>query len=276
MKLTKILGFAMVAALAIAPAVDAQAQKKSTAKKTTTTRTTAKKTTATRTTAKKPAAAAATPVSMAGRKYIGPAKIQGFPADVWTELTFNADNKMNGIVLLQDIQNETCTAKKSGKTITVEFATPFGKPLSLKSTDSGDSFTGTFVKDRVNASFWLIEVPYENVPVNLPTEEVEKIVASPDGYTLFIKGNQNGQAVAFTVDFTFDGASHTYKMVCDNAMIQKIFGKMSEGGYSIDGDKITIDVFNDKKTGTIYNDGNFITIPLGKSSGIDMEMIFIR
>ena len=79
-----------------------------------------------------------------------------------------------------------------------------------------------------------------------------------------------------TSDFALNADDHTFSMTCDSQGMQKIFGKM-QGKYAVrDGKIIMTDSSGKVVEGTVYDNGKYVTVPMGKSSGLTLDLILIR
>lgn len=211
-----------------------------------------------------------------GARYEGQAKMAGQPLDFWTVVTFDdEDADFNIANVIKPSGEYTLTGTGDNLTLTIKIGT--GKYI-LKSNDGGGSFTGTITARDNKFTLCILKVPAKQVAATQPTSELDKIVGSEDGYTAFLHVVQQGGKFCIPADITFDAINHGCKVTFDNASFQKMFGNLQSCKYSVDGSKITLysTTVNFTATGTIYDSGNYISIPMGNAQGMDISLILIR
>lgn len=211
-----------------------------------------------------------------GARYEGQAKLAGQPIDFWTVVTFDdEDADFNIANAIKPSGEYTLTGTGDNLTLTIKIGT--GKYI-LKSTDGGGSFTGTITARDNKFTLWILKVPAKQVAATEPTPELDKIVGAEDGYTAFLHVVQQGGALCIPADLTFDSANHGCKVTFDNATFQKMFGNLQSCKYNVEGSKITLSstTVDFTATGTIYDSGNYISIPLGNAQGMTITLILIR
>lgn len=219
---------------------------------------------------------AAHAVTFNGNHYEGIAKLAGQPIDFWT--VTNMDDEDIQINLGEAFKFMAgYTAKTVGQTTTLTLKAPGGGTGSLKTADNGESLEGSISINGQSFKLWLLKVPKKKAASTLSADELAATVGSPDGYTAFVRVSMpNGGKMSATSDFSLNAGSKTFKMTCDSPAMQKIFGTM-QGSYSIEGDKIVMhDSAGKTVTGTIYNDGTYIEVPMGSAQGMTLDLILIR
>lgn len=214
-------------------------------------------------------------LNLNGARYVGQAKLAGQPIDFWTVMTCDDEDADINIAGAFSLSGEYTFTQGTNATLKINL---YGKPYILKSTDGGSSFTGSITYQGKKFDLWILKVPSEMTPASETTDQLEKIVSSSDGYTVFLSLTQNGAKMCVPADAAFNAGSKSLSVTFDNATFQKMFGNLQKCSYSIQGNKITLTEaasrFN--QTGTIYDSGNYIEIPLGSAQGMQLSLIFIR
>lgn len=218
----------------------------------------------------------ASAVKLDGKHYQGIAKIEGEMVDCWVNMEFDdTDVEFN----ISDTYNFATEYTKVEKGETIYFKVSIGgkSPVTFTSKDGGSTFEGKFSHFGQNFNLWVLEIPSKLVETKLPTDEIDKIVGSSDGYTSFVTLKMsNGQEMCVTSDFILSDKDHSFSMTCDSSTMTNIFSSM-KGTYSIDGSSITLtDVSGKVVKGTIFDDGNYIKIPIGEASNMIINLILIR
>lgn len=266
MNVKKFLGLALAACLLATPFVDANAQKKGT-----------RKAGARKTATAKKAAPAATPISMDGKLLEGPAKVPGSPFDAWMSCNFADGGMTINLPGAGNIPMSNLKATKAGKTINVSADFKGVIKMALKSTDDGATYEGNIDLNGTKLTMWMLDLPANPVKTTLSNEELNGIVASPDGYTCFIKASDGSQAIAIPAEEYLDGANHSYKLIFDDSAMNNAWDFIKTGTYSIDNGTFTMNLSNgETATGSIYEDGNYINVDLGRHSGMQLNFLMIR
>lgn len=207
--------------------------------------------------------------------YEGIAKVEGHPMDFWTTINFNGDQVRIKLASSVTIKGDyTLTSNGDKCNLIIDSTT--GKHIELSSADGGSTFEGTVPFRGQNAKVWLLRVPKEHTPCSMPDNELDKIVGSSDGYTAFVRIKMQNMLLSATSDFSLNSANHTFSMKCDTEGLQKIFSNM-HGSYSVsDGKIIMKDSAGMTVTGSIYDNGLYIVIPMANSGGMEVELVLIR
>lgn len=213
-------------------------------------------------------------VNLKGAHYQGIAKMKGKPIDLW--LTLELDDE-DIEVNIGEVSNfaSPYTKTETGNNVTVSFTVPGSPKAVLKSTDGGSSFEGLISIADIKYDVWVLRVPKKLKPAEQSDEELSSILASPDGYTAFcVLDNKDGKA-SVTCDFSFtpDGK---FSLTCDSPSMQDIFTNF-KGTYSVNNGEVTLNsVAGVSFSGPIYDNGNYIKIPVGRKSGMGLTLILIR
>lgn len=265
-KFTKIITSIMVMAALLIPTTEVAAQKRKT--------TTAKKTSTAKTQAKPAAKPAAKPFDLSDKYYEGLLKIKGQPMDIFGALTLNESEgsfDFAGAVQLPF----KYTAKEAGGKVTLTFSSE-KLSATLTSTDKGGSFEGTISMAGNSMQAWLLSVNPDHKIPDMTDEELLEVVSNPDGYTVFVIGEQGGQKVMFPADMTLNGDTKTYSTKFDNAIVQNIFGKFY-GKYEVKDKKLYLsDSEGTSSSGPIYDNGTYILIPMGSAQGFNFTICLMR
>lgn len=220
-------------------------------------------------------AAIATANNVSDFMYEGIAKVKGHPMDFWTTINFNGDQariKLASSVTIKGGYSLTSNGDKCD--LIVDSTT--GKHIELSSADGGSTFEGTVPFRGGTAQVWLLRVPKEHAPCSMADNELDKIVGSSDGYTAFVRIKMQNMLMSATSDFSLDVADHSFSMKCDTEGLQKIFSTM-HGSYKVaDGKIVMEDSIGMTVTGTVYDNGSYIIIPMASSAGTEIELVLIR
>lgn len=215
-------------------------------------------------------------VNLNGKHYQGIGKIKGQPIDFWVDMNFD-DTDIEFDVSKAFNFGAAYTAKTVGKKVTVTAKIPGSTPAILTSTDGGETFQGKISLNKQPVDLWVLSIPANLKASDKPAAELEAVVGDADGYTAFVLvGLPQGQTMCATSEFAFNGADKTFKMTCDSPAIQKIFSTM-QGTYKVEGSELTMtDSTGKTVTGTIYDDGYYLKVPLGSAQGISLTLILIK
>lgn len=214
----------------------------------------------------------AAPANLKGCKYVGIAKVNGSPIDFWVSVEFDTqDAEVN----VGNAYNFFALYTASGDSNTITIDVPGSPKCILKSQDKGESCQGTLTINGNSMKLWLLKIPRKLKIAEVETEELRKIVSSPEGYTSFVQLSKGGGLFCVTSDFFFhkDGL---FEISCDSPSLQQIFENM-RGRFDIEGSQVNLNLNSGASiTGTIYDNGNYISIPVGTKDGMDMTVILIR
>ena len=206
-------------------------------------------------------------------QYVGIGKIDGAPLDFWTTLEFDDED---GEVNIGNVYKFLAAYNKSESAgnINVTLTVPGNKKCVLKSTDGGESFQGVMPLNKT-INLWLLKVPSKLKVADGTSEDLYQTISSPDGYTSFVQLRKGGGVFSVTSEFLL-AEDNYFSIVCDTPSLQEIFTNI-RGTYSVEDNKLILKlVTGNTLTGTIYNDGNYITIPVGSKDGMEMTIILIR
>lgn len=266
MKTTRLTAMLLLAGAMILPATQISAQtRKSGARKTTAT--------AKKATAAKPAAATKS-VSLADSYYEGIVKMKGQPMDFFSTLNFSSSDGAFNFAGAADFPVTYTAPEAAGKmTITLTSKVVNG---TLTSKDKGSSMDGTINFNGNTLTAWFVKVNKNHTTPTVSDEELMTIVGNPDGYTAFVIGEQGGQKVCFPADMTLNANDKSYSVTFDNAIVQQIFSKLA-GDYNVQ-DKMLVlsDASGKRISGKIYDDGTYITLPMGSAQGFGFSLLMIR
>lgn len=205
--------------------------------------------------------------------YVGIGKIDGAPLDFWITVEFdNEDGDINigNVYKFLAAYNQTT----ANNTLSVTLTVPGNKKCVLKSTDGGESFQGVMPLNKT-INLWLLKVPSKLKVAEGTSEDLYQTVSSPDGYTSFVQLRKGGGVFSVTSEFLF-AEDNYFSIVCDTPSLQEMFANI-RGSYSVEDNKLILKlVTGNTLTGTIYNDGTYITIPVGSKDGMEMTIVLIR
>lgn len=211
-----------------------------------------------------------------GSHYQGIGKVKGQPIDLWMDLVVDdGDLDFNMANAVKCTAEYTISGQGVNPIMTVKL--PGIGNVPFKTTDGGQTLTGKMTRMGQTIDVWLLKIPATLAPSSLPTEELDAIVGNPDGYTAFVIVEMpNGQKMCATSDFVLSADDHSFKMTCDLPSLQNIFGKM-QGSYKVAEGSLTMtDAGGVTKSGKIFDNGNYITIPMGSSQGMTLSLVLIR
>ena len=211
-----------------------------------------------------------------GARYDGIAKLGGQPIDFWTVISFDNGKAVVNMANTTKFRGAYEQTTADGKT-TVTITTTSGSKIVLTSSDDGASLVGKLSSFGKDYDVWVLKVSATQTASTLPDSELDAVVGSSDGYTAFVRVMMpNGALMSATSDFALNADDHTFSMTCDSQGMQKIFGKM-QGKYAVrDGKIIMTDSSGKVVEGTVYDNGKYVTVPMGKSSGLTLDLILIR
>lgn len=213
-----------------------------------------------------------------GTKYEGIAKVKGQMMDLWVSIDISGNEAT--MDLGEGTLTLTGTCKKSGtqKNPIYTIKNPKGNfGFTLKSTDGGSTLEGKFPIDKNNSlDLWLLKMPDKMEEATLSDEELKQILEKKEGYTSFLKIKRQGGTNVLTSDFVFkpDG---TFDFIGDSSQINELF-KQANGSYTISDGKVMLNLGNElTREGTIYNNGDYIVIPIGNMvKGGNFTIVLVR
>lgn len=208
------------------------------------------------------------------KHYQGIAKRAGDPLDYWVTIDFDDEDAKVNIGGISSFYG-AYTIKGKGENATVTIQVPRGNSGMIKTSDGGESFEGNLKNYLGNLNLWILRVPSKFKPTELVSDELKQTISSKDGYTAFIKLEQSEGVACSTSEFIFSPDGR-FSMKCDSPSLQEIFENI-RGTYYFEGNNMILKTdAGPTLDATIYNDGTYISIPLGRKRGMDMEIILIR
>ena len=206
--------------------------------------------------------------------YLGIGMIDNEPIDFCVNLELDGeDAEYNVGEVYHFLSSYTSTV--SGKNITVTVKVP-GYPVSvLKSTDGGKNFEGSITLSLGLIKLRLLKVPRKLRQTDIENVDISSIINSGKDYSAFVKIEKGGGTFMARGKFEFlkDGGFH---FITENPKLKNLFSDYN-GSYEFENNKIILTKKNGNTlSGLIYDDGNYIIIPLGREDGMDMELILIR
>lgn len=213
-------------------------------------------------------------VKLEGAHYEGIGKIDGKPLDYWVTIEFDDEDAEVSLGNVSNFMGEY-TQTGSGANATVTIKVPGGNTGTLKTSDNGESFEGTMKTHAGNVKLWILKVAGRHKKVEMGAAELKETVSAPEGYTSFVKLTQTSVTACVTSDFEFTPEGR-FGITCDTPSLQEMFANI-KGTYTIEGSEIKLTTDNGQTlTGTVYDKGNYITIPVGSKGGMDMTIVLIR
>ena len=211
---------------------------------------------------------------MKGCRYVGVGKMEGNPIDFWASIEFD---EQDAEINVGNVFNffAPYTLSGTGNNTFVTLVIPGSPKLILKSQDNGESFQGTLTINGKNIELWLLKVANNLKEVTEDAEELTEILSSPEGYTSFVQLSKAGGLFSVTSDFFFhkDGR---FGISCDMPSLQQIFENI-KGVFNVEGSEVKLRLDTGSTiSGIIYDNGNYIKIPVGRKDGMDMTIILIR
>lgn len=213
-------------------------------------------------------------VKLEGAHYEGIGKLEGKPLDYWVQIEFDDEDAEVSLGNVSNFMGEY-SQTGSGSNATVTIKLPGGNKGILKTSDGGESFEGNMKLHAGDVKLWILKVAGRHKKVEMGAEELLQTVSSPDGYTSFVKLTQSSGIASVTSDFEFTPEGR-FGITCDTPSLQEMFANI-KGTYTVDGSEVKLTTDNGQTlTGTVYDKGNYITIPVGSKGGMDMTIILIR
>lgn len=216
----------------------------------------------------------AAPSSLKSSNYVGIGKVDGSPIDFWVSIEFDdQDAEVN----VGNVYNffAPYTQSRNGNSSTITLSVPGSSKCALQSRDNGESCQGTITLNGKSIKLWLLKIPRKLKKAEQSEEELTEILTSPEGYTSFVKLIKAGGLFSVTSDFFFnkDGC---FGISCDTPSLQSIFENI-KGVFNVEGSEVKLKLDTGSTiSGSIYDNGNYITIPVGIKDGMDMTIILIR
>lgn len=213
-------------------------------------------------------------IKLDGTYYQGIGKIEGNPLDYWVTIEFDDEDAEVNLGNVSSFDGGY-TLKGSGNNATITIKVPGGHSGTLNTSDGGESFEGTMKTHAGNVKLWILKVAGRHKKVEMGEAELKKVISSPDGYTSFVKLVHSGVTGCVTSDFEFTPEGR-FGIRCDTPSLQEMFANI-KGTYSVEGSEVKFTTDNGQTLrGTVYDNGNYITIPVGSKGGMDMTIILIR
>lgn len=224
----------------------------------------------------------ASALKMTGKHYQGIAKnTDGSPVEFWVDLEFDDEDAS---VSIGEAYSFIAPYKISGtdkKTIISTRLPGFGTPLNFVTTDGGESLTAEFdvpdEKRKAKLNLWVLKVPRKLKKTTSPYEETLNTITDKDGYTCFIKINRGELEYCVTADAFFNSGGG-FSVEQDGKMLSAMFSDKLTGTFKVDGADISLSLSGSTYKGTIYDEGNYIQVPLGQweSSTGSVTLILIK
>lgn len=206
--------------------------------------------------------------------YQGIAKMKGQTVDFWVNVDFDDEDAEIDFGEKLNVMG-AYTKTESGKNITLNIKVPAAPNAIFKSTDGGSTFQGKIKVGGIDYDVWVLKVPAKLKKAEQSDDELKTILSSPDGYTSFCIFNTGEGICSVTCDFEFSPDGQ-FNLICDSAGMQDIFRNF-KGTYSISDGTVTLNsVAGVSFSGTIYDNGNYLKIPVGKKDGISLTLVLIR
>ena len=213
-------------------------------------------------------------VKLEGAHYEGIGKLEGKPLDYWVKIEFDDEDAEVSLGNVSEFTSHY-TQTGNGDNATVTIKLPGGNNGILKTSDGGESFEGNMKLHTGDVKLWILKVAGRHQKVEMGAEELMKTVSSPDGYTSFVKLAQSFGTACVTSDFEFTPGGR-FGITCDTPSLQEMFANI-KGTYTVEGSEIKLTTDKGQTlTGTVYDKGNYITIPVGSHGGMNMTIILIR
>lgn len=219
-------------------------------------------------------------LKMAGKHYQGIAKnVNGDPLELWVDLEFDDEDLS---VNIGDVYSFMAPYKVTGtdSNATISIKMPgFNTPIDFKTTDGGSSLTANFdMPDRsktIGVNLWVLKVPRKLKPTTQSEEETLETLTSDEGYTCFMEIKKNDSLWCVTADafFTPDGK---FRVVHDSPLLREMFRGSLDGTFSISGSDITLNLEGGSNNGGIYDQGNYIKVPVASNGSKKVTLILIR
>lgn len=209
---------------------------------------------------------AAPALKMNGKHYQGIAKNAdtGEPIEFWVDIEFDDEDV---IVDIGKVYNFMAPYQVTGgdNSATISTKMPgFNVPISFTTKDGGSTLTANFKEPikGIKINLWLLKVPRKLKKAQQSQEELMEIVTSADGYTCFMEIKRDGNVFCVTSDaFLYPDAS--FKVIQDATRLSELFKDQLDGTFRIDGADIFLKLSGKEHKGEIYDNGNYIKIPVG-------------
>lgn len=220
-------------------------------------------------------------LKMNGKHYQGIAKtIDGAPIEYWVDVEFDdEDASINFGEVYTFMAPYTLTGTDNNATIATKMP-GFGTPFVFNTRDGGSTLTAEFVSpENKNMKFnvWLLKVPRKLKKTTQTTEEALQTLTSPDGYTCFLQIKRDGKEFCVTAD-AYMGADGSFTVEQDAEKLKERFQDKLNGTFKVDGAEIILSIPEGTYSGSIFDNGNYVKIPLGRweSNPGDVTLILIK
>lgn len=222
-------------------------------------------------------------LKMNGKHYQGVAKNAdtGEPIEFWVDIEFDDEDIS---VDIGKVYTFLAPYKVTGddNTATISTIMPgFKVPITFKTNDGGSTLTAEFKEPNkgIKLNLWLLKVPRKLKKAEQTSEKLMETLTSPDGYTCFMEIKRGGNVYCVTADaFMAPDGSFTVKQ--DSERLSELFKDQLDGSFTIEGADISLKLSEKEYNGEIYDNGNYIKIPIGNfgssSSNSTTTLILIR
>lgn len=209
---------------------------------------------------------AATALKMNGKRYQGIAKNAdtGEPIEFWVDIEFDDEDVS---VDIGKVYNFMAPYQVTGgdNSATINTKMPgFNVPIAFTTKDGGSTLTADFKEPNkgVKLNLWLLKVPRKLKKAQQSQEELMGIVTDADGYTCFMEIKRGDNVFCVTSDaFLYPDGS--FKVIQDATRLSELFKDQLDGSFKIDGADIFFKLSGKEYKGEIYDNGNYIKIPVG-------------
>lgn len=213
-----------------------------------------------------------------GSHYQGAAKnLNGAPLEYWVDVEFDdEDASVNFGEVYSFMAPYKVTGTDNKATITTRMP-GFDTPFVFHTNDGGSTLTAEFVsphKQDMKFNVWLLKVPRKLKKTTRTLEETLQTLTSSDGYTCFMEIKRGGEEYCVTAD-AYMYADGSFKVVQDAEKLSEMFQDKLNGTFKVDGAEITLSIPGGSYSGSIYDNGNYIKIPLGRWEGDSSEVTLI-
>lgn len=211
-----------------------------------------------------------------GNYYKGLVKFYNQPMDGFSTMILE-DNMATFYAMNQDMEFPY-TLKKSGNKEILDLKMHENVPYhTLTSDDNGLSWAGKIgsAQSKLSLDFWLLKWPYYTYLCYMDPEHLKSVLCSPEGYNVFI-AFQTKQGIVAALSEAYFKEDGRFYIKYDNPLLKSNL-KDIKGTFTIDGCDLILNT--DQGTvikGYIYDNGDFISIFMGKMSGMDSAIYFIR
>lgn len=205
-------------------------------------------------------------LKMNGKHYQGIAKNAdtGEPIEYWVDVEFDDEDVSVNIGQIYTFLSPYKMTGGDNNAIISTKMPGFNVPITFKTNDGGSTLTSEFKEPNkgMNLKLWLLKVPRKLKKTVQPYEEVMNTITSTDGYTCFMEIKRDGNLYCVTAD-AFLYPDGNFKVQQDAESLSKLFQNKFDGSFRIDGGDIFLNLSGKEYHGEIYDNGNYIKIPIG-------------